>query len=58
LLYAVAAPVLLGILATAGSVAASVQRNDRLVLLSAPAAILLGPLAFAISYWWPRRSSA
>jgi amino acid transporter len=49
LLYAVAAPVFLGVLATAGSVADSVQRNDRLVLLSAPAAILLGPLAYVIS---------
>jgi len=49
LLYAVAAPVLLGILATAGSVADSVHRNDRLVLLSAPAAIILGPIAYFIS---------
>jgi amino acid transporter len=58
LLYAVAAPVLLGILATVGSVADSVHRTDRLVLLSAPAAILLGPLAFAVSQWWRRRCSA
>jgi hypothetical protein len=57
-LYAVAAPVLLGILATAGSVADSVQRGDHLVLLSAPAAILLGPLAFAVSQWWRSHSSA
>jgi hypothetical protein len=57
LLYAVAAPVLLGVIATAGSVADSVQRNDRLVLLSAPAAILLGPLAYAVSQWWRRQSS-
>jgi amino acid transporter len=57
-LYAVAAPVLLGFLATAGSVADSVQRGDRLVLLSAPAAILLGPLAFAVSQWWRSHSSA
>ena len=56
LLYAVAAPVLLGILATAGSVADSVQRHNRLVLLSAPAAILLGPLAFAVSQRWRRGS--
>jgi amino acid transporter len=56
LLYAVAAPVMLGILATAGSVADSVHRGDRLVLLSAPAAILLGPLAFAVSQW-SRRSA-
>jgi amino acid transporter len=56
LLYAVVAPVLLGILATAGSVADSVHRGDRLVLLSAPAAILLGPLAFAVSQWWRRRA--
>jgi hypothetical protein len=46
--------VLLGIIATAGSVADSFQRGDRLVLLSAPAAILLGPLAFAVSRWWRR----
>jgi amino acid transporter len=52
LLYAVAAPVFLGVLATAGSVADSIQRNDRLVLLSAPAAILLGPLAYVISSRW------
>jgi amino acid transporter len=58
LLYAVGAPVLLGIIATAGSVADSVQRNDRLVLLCAPAAILLGPLAYAVSQWSRRRSSA
>jgi amino acid transporter len=57
LLYAVAAPVFLGVLATAGSVADSVQRNDRLVLLSAPAAILLGPLAYFISQWLGRRAS-
>jgi amino acid transporter len=57
LLYAVAAPVFLGVLATAGSVADSVQRNDRLVLLSAPAAILLGPLAYVISTWWRRTST-
>ena len=56
LLYAVAAPVLLGILATSGSVADSFQRGDRLVLLSAPAAILLGPLAYAVSHWWQRRA--
>ena len=49
LLYAVAAPVLLGVIATAGSVADSILRNDRLILYSAPAAILLGPLAYAIS---------
>jgi amino acid transporter len=58
LLYAVAAPVFLGIVATAGSVADSVQRGDRLVLLSAPAAIALGPLAYAVSLWWRRHSSA
>jgi hypothetical protein len=58
LLYAVAAPVLLGIIVTAGSVADSVQPNDRLVLLRAPAAILLGPLAYAVSQWSRRRSSA
>ena len=58
LFYAVAAPVFLGILATAGSVADSVQRGDRLVLLSAPAAIALGPLAYAVSLWWRRHSSA
>jgi amino acid transporter len=58
LLYAVIAPVLLGILATAGSVAESIDRNDRLVLYSAPAAILLGPLAFVVSRWWRRHSSA
>jgi hypothetical protein len=57
-LYAVAAPVFLGVLATAGSLADSVQRNDRLVLLSAPAAILLGPLAYVISQWLRRRASA
>jgi integral membrane sensor domain MASE1 len=56
LLYAVAAPVFLGILATTGSVADSVQRGDRLVLLSAPAAIALGPLAFAVSQYWRRHS--
>jgi len=56
LLYAVAAPILLGILATAGSVADSVQRGDRLVLLSAPAAIALGPLAYAASQYWRRRA--
>ena len=56
LLYAVAAPVLLGILATAGSVADSFQRGDSLVLFSAPAAILLGPLAFAVSQSWRRRA--
>jgi amino acid transporter len=55
LLYAALAPVLLGILATAGSVADSIHRNDRLVLLSAPAAILLGPLAYAVSQEWRRR---
>src|SRR4029077_1417846 len=54
LLYAVPAPALLGILATAGSVADSVHRGDRLVLLSAPAAILLGPLAYAVSHWCQR----
>jgi hypothetical protein len=58
LFYAVAAPVLLGILATAGSVADSIQRNDRRVLFCAPAAILLGPLAYAVSQWWRRHSSA
>jgi amino acid transporter len=58
LLYAVAAPVFLGVLATAGSVADNIQRNDRLVLLSAPAAILLGPLAYVISQWLRRRASA
>jgi amino acid transporter len=57
LLYAVAAPLFLGVIATVGSVADSVQRNDRLVLLSAPAAILLGPLAYAASQWWRRRLS-
>jgi amino acid transporter len=56
LLYAVAAPVLLGILATAGSVTDSFHRGDRLVLLCAPAAILLGPLAFAVSQWSRRRA--
>jgi amino acid transporter len=56
LYYAVVAPVLLGILATAGSVADSFHRGDRLVLLSAPAAILLGPLAYAVSQWWRRNS--
>jgi hypothetical protein len=50
--------VLLGILATAGSVADSIQRNDRRVLFCAPAAILLGPLAYAVSQWWRRHSSA
>ena len=56
LLYAVAAPVFLGVIATAGSVADNIQRNGRLVLLCAPAAILLGPLAYAISRWWQRSS--
>jgi amino acid transporter len=56
LLYAVAAPVFLGIVATVGSVADSIQRNDRLVLLSAPAAIALGPLAFALSQVWRRHT--
>jgi len=58
LLYAVAAPVLLGILATAGSVADSVHRSDYRVLFRAPAAILLGPLAFAVSQWSRHHSSA
>jgi amino acid transporter len=58
LLYAVVAPVFLGILATAGSVADSVHRNDRLVLAAAPAAILLGPIAYAVSQWWRSRSPA
>ena len=58
LLYSVAAPILLGILATAGSVADSIQRGDRLVLFCAPAAVLLGPLAYAVSQWWRRISSA
>jgi hypothetical protein len=58
LFYAVAAPVFLGILATAGGVADSVQRDDRLVLLSAPAAIALGPLVYVVSQWWRRNSSA
>ena len=56
LIYAAVAPVLLGIVATAGSVADSIHRNDRLVLLSAPAAILLGPLAYAVSQWRRRAS--
>jgi amino acid transporter len=56
LLYAVAAPVFLGVLATAGSVADSFQRNDGLVLLCAPAAILFGPLAYVISRSWQRSS--
>jgi amino acid transporter len=56
LLYAVVAPVLLGIVATAGSVADSVKRGDRLVLFCAPAAILLGPVAYAASMWWRRRT--
>jgi amino acid transporter len=51
LVYAVAAPVLLGILATVGSIADSVHRSDYRVMLCAPAAILLGPLAFKISKW-------
>jgi hypothetical protein len=57
LLYAVAAPVFLGVIATAGSVADSFQRGDRLVLLSAPAAVLLGPLAYTVSQWRRRHSS-
>jgi amino acid transporter len=58
LLYAVAAPVLLGFLATAGSIADSVHRSDYRVMFGATAAILLGPLAYAVSQWWRRRSSA
>jgi amino acid transporter len=57
LLYSVGAPILLGILATAGSVADSIQRGDRLVLFCAPAAVLLGPAAYAVSLWWQRRGS-
>jgi len=57
LFYAVAAPVFLGVLATTGSVADSFQRGDRLVLLSVPAAIALGPLAFAVSQWSRRHLS-
>jgi len=58
LLYAVAAPVFLGVIATAGSVADSFQRGDRLVLVSAPAAILFGPFAYALSLWWRRGGSS
>ena len=58
LLYAVAAPVLLGIIATAGSLGSSIQRGDRLILLCAPGAVLLGPVAFLASRWWRRRSTA
>ena len=58
LLYAVAAPVLLGVLATAGSVADSVHRSDYRVMFCAPAAVLLGPAAYAVSRWWRRHSSA
>jgi len=54
LVYAVAAPVLLGVLATAGSVADSVHRSDYRVLFCAPAAILLGLVAYAVSRWWHR----
>jgi amino acid transporter len=56
LVYAVAAPVLLGILATAGSIADSVHRSNYRVMLCAPAAILLGPLALKISKWRQRSS--
>jgi amino acid transporter len=58
LLYSVAAPLLLGILATTGSVADSFKRGDRLVLYCAPAAILLGPLAYAASLWWRQNRSS
>ncbi len=54
LLYAAIAPVLLGIVATAGSVADSVHRSDYRVMFCAPAAILLGPLAYAVSQRWRR----
>lgn len=57
LLYAVAAPVFLGILATAGSIADSVNRSDYRVLFCAVVAILLGPLAYAVSQRW-RRAAA
>jgi amino acid transporter len=46
--YAVIAPVILGVVATIGSVGDSFLRGDRLVFYSAPAAILLGPFAYAV----------
>jgi amino acid transporter len=54
LLYAVAAPLFLGVIATAGSVADSVQRSEYRVVLCAVAAVLLGPLAYVFSLWWRR----
>jgi amino acid transporter len=56
LLYAVAAPVFLGILATAGSIADSVHRSDYRVMFCAPLAVVLGPLAYRVSK--SRRSHA
>jgi len=73
MLYAVAAPLLLGIMAITGSVTDTVQRlncdyalydcdyirsDSLLVLLSALAAILLGPLAYILLQWWRRRRAS
>jgi amino acid transporter len=56
LIYAVVAPVLLGILAIAGSV--PVLRNDLMLMFFTPIAVVLGPLAYLASLWWRRWSSA
>ena len=46
LAYAVTAPVILAVVAVVGSVGANIQSDNRLVLFSAPALVLLGPLAY------------
>jgi amino acid transporter len=48
LVYAVAAPVVLAVVATVGSVGDSFLRHDRLVLFSGPGVILLGPAAYVV----------
>ena len=48
LLYSVAAPVLLGILATVGSILSEANSKNKFALVWGPVAILLGPLAYLV----------
>lgn len=54
LAYAVAAPSVLAAIAVIGSVGANIEAGNHLVLYSAPALILLGPLAFVVYARWKR----
>ena len=58
LLYSVAAPVLLGILATLGSILSEAHSKDRFALLWGPVAILLGPAAYLVLRRKPQGAGA